>query len=104
METQWWETVTSMQAGFLWEDFWNHGSDGYATVLLQLQFISIKKGLLNRCTTQVRHCAAASVWKRCNREGAPSGCHPSCTPKQSAATQKFKGTTHTVAREDKSTR
>ena len=46
METQWWETVTSMQAGFLWEDFWNHGSDGYATVLVQLHFISIKKGLL----------------------------------------------------------
>lgn len=41
VETQWEETVTSMQAGFLWEDFWNHGSDGYATVLVQLHFISI---------------------------------------------------------------
>lgn len=31
METQREETVTSMQAGFLWEDFWNDSSDGYAS-------------------------------------------------------------------------
>lgn len=28
------------------EDFWNHGSDGYATVLVWMHFISIKRGLL----------------------------------------------------------
>lgn len=41
--------------------FWDHGSDGYATVLCQLHFNSIKKSLLK----PVHHTGEASCCSLC---------------------------------------